>query len=131
MDITSERGSNSGGVVKVTRELLVSRDGDQFFFVRLCFWYFWQVKIQCSLSIQVTVLLEFYFYQQHELQVELHTPKLFCEQSNKSLPLSVPTQFSAEREKKKQKKKKLFFFRKFNDYFSFHAREKNLKSFFF
>ena len=30
MDIPSEGGSNSGGVVKVTRELLVSRDGDRF-----------------------------------------------------------------------------------------------------
>ena len=27
----SEGGSNSGGVVKVTRELLVSRDGDHFY----------------------------------------------------------------------------------------------------
>ena len=44
MDIPSEGGSNSGGVIKVTRELLVSRDGDCFFFVCLCFWYFRRVK---------------------------------------------------------------------------------------
>ena len=45
MDIPSEGGSNSGGVIiKVTRELLVSRDGDRFFFVCLCFWYFRRVK---------------------------------------------------------------------------------------
>ena len=31
MDTPSEGGSNSGGVVKVTRELLLSRDGDRFF----------------------------------------------------------------------------------------------------
>ena len=31
MDIPSEGGSNSGGVIKVTRELLVSRDGGSFF----------------------------------------------------------------------------------------------------
>ena len=36
MDTPSERGSNSGGVVKVTWELLLSRDGDRFFFVCLC-----------------------------------------------------------------------------------------------
>ena len=37
-------GGISGGVVKVTRELLFSRDGDRFFFVCLCVWYFWRVK---------------------------------------------------------------------------------------
>ena len=30
MDTPSEGGSNSEGVVKVTKELLVSRDGDRF-----------------------------------------------------------------------------------------------------
>ena len=44
MDIPSEGGSNSGGVIKVTWELLVIRDGDRFLFVCLCFWYFQRVK---------------------------------------------------------------------------------------
>ena len=44
VDIPCEEGSSSGGVVKVTRELLVSRDGDSFLFVCLCFWYFRRVK---------------------------------------------------------------------------------------
>ena len=44
MDTPSEGGSNSGGVVEVTRELLLSRDGDRFSFVCLCVWYFRRVK---------------------------------------------------------------------------------------
>ena len=43
MDIPSEGESNSGGVVKVTRELLVSRDGDRFS-LYVCVWHFQRVK---------------------------------------------------------------------------------------
>ena len=43
MDTPSEGGSIGGGVVKVARELLFSRDGDRFS-LYVCVWYFRWVK---------------------------------------------------------------------------------------
>ena len=58
MDSPSEGGSNSGGVVKVTRELLLSRDGDQFFFVCLCVWYFRRVKSTVLIKYSGNCIIE-------------------------------------------------------------------------
>ena len=44
MDTPSEEGSISGGVVKVTRELLFSRDGDRFSLYVCVSGIFWRVK---------------------------------------------------------------------------------------
>ena len=59
VDAPSEGGSISGGVVKVTRELLFSRDGGSFFYVCLCVWYFRWVK--STVLIYFSLKITFHF----------------------------------------------------------------------